>query len=419
MPVMKKAVLAGISLKNAPKQFASVFAETKELCLACDLEVVGEISQQSRTMDPRTGFRQGKIQELAALVQATEAEIIVFHNPLPIQTAERIASICGVNVIDRTSLILDIFAKRARSKAATMQVEMARLQYDLPRILNESADQAGHERGGSAYNRGAGEMRSDLIARQYAGRIAALKQELKKIEKQRWQDERRRTRTLMRRVALVGYTNAGKSSLMNALIERSSQQGGRVMEEDMLFATLDTSVRMITCGARKFLLYDTVGFVSDLPHTLIDAFKSTLDAARDADLLIHVADASDPACADKIQITEETLKEIGADSIEVLRVYNKCDLLSDSSQIDGLKISCKTGAGMDEFMQVLIDKLYPKEDSAMILLPYDRIAMIDMYKTAVDIKILENREDGMVVSLQGPSRYLAAFRNYRLKEKEE
>jgi GTP-binding protein HflX len=416
---MKKVILAGISLGKNTLEFADRMRETASLCHAAGLEILETVTQQSRSIDPNTAFRSGKLQELSQLCHELDPDLVIFHNGLSIRMQDRIADICGVNVIDRTSLILDIFAKRARSKAATMQVEMARLQYDLPRILNESADQAGHERGGSAYNRGAGEMRSDLIARQYAGRIAALKQELKKIEKQRWQDERRRTRTLMRRVALVGYTNAGKSSLMNAMIERSSQQGGRVMEEDMLFATLDTSVRMITCGARKFLLYDTVGFVSDLPHTLIDAFKSTLDAARDADLLIHVADASDPACADKIQITEETLKEIGADGIEVLRVYNKCDLLSDSSQIDGLKISCKTGAGMDEFMQVLIDKLYPKEDSAMILLPYDRIAMIDMYKTAVDIKILENREDGMVVSLQGPSRYLAAFRNYRLKEKEE
>ena len=419
MPIMKKAVLAGISLKNAPKQFASVFAETKALCEACNLEVVGEISQQSRSMDQRTAFRQRKIQELAALVKATDADLIVFHNPLPIQVSERISSLCGVNVIDRTSLILDIFASRARSKAATLQVEMARLQYDLPRILHETADQSGHERGGSAYNRGAGEMRSDLVARQYGGRIAALKKELQKIEKQRWQDERRRTRTLMRRVALVGYTNAGKSSLMNRMIAMSTMQGRTVREEDMLFATLDTSVRMIAYGQRKFLLYDTVGFVSDLPHTLIDAFKSTLDAARDADLLVHVADASDPACTDKIAITEETLQEIGAGNIEVLRVYNKCDLLEDDSHIDGLKISCRTGAGMDVFMHELLARLYPKEESALILLPYDKIAMIDMYKTAVEMTILENREEGMLISLKGPARYIAAFRNYRIKEIEE
>lgn len=419
MPLMKKAVLAGISLKNAPKQFESAFAETKALCEACGLEVAGEISQQSRSMDQRTAFRQGKMQELAALVKAVDADLVVFHNPLPIQVTERISSICGVNVIDRTSLILDIFAQRARSRAAFLQVEMARLQYDLPRILHETADQSGHERGGSAYNRGAGEMRSDLVARQYAGRIAALKKELQKIEKQRYQDERRRTRTLMRRAALVGYTNAGKSSLMNAMIAMSTSQGKTVMEEDMLFATLDTSVRMISYDQRKFLLYDTVGFVSDLPHSLIQAFKSTLDAARDADLLIHVVDASDPVCDDKIEITRETLKEIGAGDIEVLQVYNKCDLLKDDSHISGLKISCRTGEGMPEFMAALLARLYPEEEKAMILLPYDRIAMIDMYKTAVEMEILENREEGMLISLKGPSRYIAAFRNYRMKENEE
>jgi GTP-binding protein HflX len=199
----------------------------------------------------------------------------------------------------------------------------------------------------------------------------------------------------------------------------STMQGRTVREEDMLFATLDTSVRMIAYGQRKFLLYDTVGFVSDLPHTLIDAFKSTLDAARDADLLVHVADASDPACTDKIAITEETLQEIGAGNIEVLRVYNKCDLLEDDSHIDGLKISCRTGAGMDIFMHELLARLYPKEESALILLPYDKIAMIDMYKTAVEMTILENREEGMLISLKGPARYIAAFRNYRIKEIEE
>ena len=419
MKQMKRAVLAGISLKDSPKQFESVFAETKALCQACGLEVVGEISQQSRTMDQRTAFRKGKMEELKVLVEAVDADLVVFHNPLPIQISDRISSICGVNVIDRTSLILDIFAQRARSRAASLQVEMARLQYDLPRILHETADQSGHERGGSAYNRGAGEMRSDLVARQYAGRIAALKKELQKIEKQRYQDERRRTRTLMRRVALVGYTNAGKSSLMNAMIERSSSQGKHVNEEDMLFATLDTSVRMITYDQRKFLLYDTVGFVSDLPHTLIDAFKSTLDAARDADLLIHVIDASDPAYEDKIEITKETLDEIGAGGIEVLRVYNKCDLIDDDTEVGGIRISCKTGEGMEEFMHALLERLYPQEETAMILLPYDKIAMIDMYKAAIDLDILDSREDGMVIELKGPSRYLAAFRDYRLKENEE
>ncbi len=411
---MKTAVLAGVCLPASKRVFDSRMDEMRELCKACGLETAAVITQVSRTADSRTVFRSGKIQELKALCEETGASVVVFYNQLTIQAARRISEATETEVIDRTALILDIFSQRARTKQAKLQTEMARLQYDLPRIL-EREEGGEHERGGSSVNRGAGEMRSQLIERKYAARIRDLKAELKKIEKQRWQDERRRTRTLMRRAALIGYTNAGKSSLMNAFLARS--HGSQpVYEEDMLFATLDTSVRMIRSGSRSFLLYDTVGFVSDLPHELVEAFQSTLDAARDADLLIHVIDASDPEWEEKMQITEETLSQIHAGDIPVLRVYNKCDReISDMVPSEN-RVSCLSGEGISELMEQTAGMLYPSEDIKTVLVPYDKMSMVDEYKAALLFRKTDESEDGIVFEVSGPKRYLAAFRDMEWKE---
>lgn len=410
---MKKAVLAGIRLSENEQEFNAAMEETAALCDACGIEVVSAITQSSRSIDKNTGFRSGKLNELCAAAKELDVDLIVFHNPLSIIIAQRIAAKAGINVIDRTALILDIFADRARSTQAKLQVEMARLQYDLPRVLNSETDASGHERGGSAYNRGAGEMRSRLVARQYGKRISQLKKELEKIKKQKYQDERRRTRTMMRRAALFGYTNAGKSSLMNAMIDASSGQGKQVFEKDMLFATLDTSVRMIPWASKAFLLYDTVGFVSNLPHTLIDAFQATLDAARDADLLIHVIDCSDPEWQRKAEISEDTLKQIHADHIPVLRVFTKSDLCKNKEDFP-LCVSALTKEGMKEFMDRVIDELYPEESAVRVLIPYDKMALADQYRAVLTIKEIDHTEEGMICDLKGPQRYTDAFRNMRI-----
>ena len=411
---MKKAVLAGVCLKDTEENFAMKMEECASLCLACNLEVSGTIIQNSYSMDQKTAFRKGKLEELKNLVEMTDADLVVFYNPLRVQMAERIADACGTEVIDRTSLILDIFSMRARTRQAKLQTEMARLQYDLPRILNSDNDNRERSRGGSVTNRGSGEMRSSLVARKYQNRIQSLKKELQKIDKQRSQDERRRSKTMMRRVALVGYTNAGKSSILNCLMCLSSAQGSEVMEKDMLFATLDTSVRMIHADAHSFLLYDTVGFVSDLPHTLIDAFHSTLDSARDADLLIHVVDASDPQWSMKASITRDTLHEIGAGEIPVLTVYNKTDLLAKEHAFEGICVSAKTGEGMKDLSQAIVSHLYPHEKTIHCHIPYDRMAMLDAYRQVLEVKEGDCDEEGMHVVLSGPQRYLDAFRNYRI-----
>lgn len=411
---MKKIILAGVCIKDTQAQFEEKMNECAALVEACGMQVIDTIVQKSNSMDSRFAFRSGKLEELHTLVKEHSAELVVFYNTLSVQVAQRISAACECNVIDRTALILDIFSMRARSRQAKLQTEMARLQYDLPRILNSETDTE-RARGGAVNNRGSGEMRSAIIARKYQKRIQDLKGELRKIEVRRTQDERRRNKTMIRRVALVGYTNAGKSSLMNRLIHMTDANGNMVYEEDMLFATLDTSIRNIHYNGTQFLLYDTVGFVSDLPHGLIEAFKSTLSSAKEADLLIHVIDASDKEYETKIAVTEETLQQIGANEIPVLRVFNKVDLLEDQSCLPGICISCKNETNIENVLHKIIEMLYPEEENMICFLPYDKIKLFDDYKPVLHIEMLECDEAGMKLLLKGPNRYIQAFAAYRLE----
>lgn len=414
---MKNVILAGICLNADRKRFVSKMQECRELCRACGYEPIAEIIQNSVSMDRNTAFRSGKLDELVHLVKETEADGIVFCNTLTVSASARIAEAAGVIVMDRTSLILDIFAARARTRQAKLQTEMARLQYALPSIKNVQ-EESERSRGGSVNNRGAGEMRSALIARSYRARISELKKELADIEKRRSQDERRRSKTLLKRVALVGYTNAGKSSLLNRILERYGGSGSKVMSEDMLFATLDTSVRLVQYKQYAFLLYDTVGFVSDMPESLLDAFYSTLSIAKEADLLVNVIDAHENY-EEKTEVTEMTLKEIGAQDIPVLRVYNKIDLCAHPEMIMGNQISCYTGEGLDSFMDELIAHLYRKEEEYQVFLPYDKMSMFNEYQKVCSIEITEHQEEGMLLKVSGEKEYLQAFEQYRTNRNEE
>ncbi|MGM9940695.1 MAG: GTPase HflX [Bulleidia sp.] len=410
---MKRVILAGICLKDQRRGFEGKMEECRQLCIACGYEVVSTLVQNSQSMDRNTAFRKGKLEELAQLVGETGARLVVFMNPLGVQAAASIAETVGVNVIDRTSLILDIFAKNARTRQARLQTEMARLEYALPQMVHQD-DGASRGRGGGVVNRGAGEMRSALIARKYRARIAELKKELAGIEKRRSQDERRRSRTLLKRAALIGYTNAGKSSFLNLVLNRYDQAGSEVESRDALFATLDTSVRSVIYRQYGFLLYDTVGFVSDLPSSLLDAFYSTLAAARDADVLIHVIDASDPAMDEKIAATHQALSRIGADEIPLIRVYNKIDLCEQDQKPEGLQLSCISGEGIDDVMDHVVEMLYPEEETCRIFLPYDKMFMFDRYRKVCMMKVEEETETGVIMKVSGPSSFTQAFSMYRI-----
>ncbi|MBR2990492.1 MAG: GTPase HflX, partial [Solobacterium sp.] len=306
---------------------------------------------------------------------------------------------------------------RANSRQSQLQVEIAALRHRLSSV-NESGDTEEHSRGGAARNRGAGEIRSVQLRRTYAARIRELNRQLGKLEKAADSAENRRKRSLLRRAALVGYTNSGKSSFMNAVLKRSSDSGGAVLEKDMLFATLDTSVRNVSYGMRHFLLYDTVGFVSDLPHELVESFRSTLSSVKNADLLVEIIDISDDKWTEKAEICEETLRQIGAGEIPVLRVFNKADLLKEEIACEPL-ISCRTGEGIDDVLSRITEMLYPEEVSFTALIPYEKGALLHRASQMVQAEILQETQEGYLVRVCGPKELSGMLGRYRIEETDE
>ena len=371
--------------------------------------------QYSDSLDPRTLFRFGKIEELRLAAERSGCDLVVFVNDLSVAARNRIEEMIGCDVIDRTTLILDIFSQRARSKQAKMQVELARLQYALPGLRANDESEA-HFRGGEFRSRGAGEKRSAEIARTYQKRIAALKKELALIRRETESNERRRSKSGLARCALVGYTNAGKSSLMNAMLRYEKKEERSVFVKDMLFATLDSSVRNMEYLGRQFLLYDTVGFVSDLPSQLIEAFQSTLDAARNADLLIHVIDGSDPRREEKCAAAEAVLQEIHCDDIPIQRVYTKADLMEGEREPGILYVSSLTMEGIEALAALITDRLYPSETTIRVLIPYEKSGILAMYRSVLDVMILQETDTGYLAEISGEEVRLLPLRKYEVKE---
>ena len=411
--MIKKGIIVGININNK-NNFDESMEELKNLCLACKIETVGQIKQNSKKVNSTFYMGSGKIDELKNLVEENNADIVIFNNELSASQVKNIEEEINCNVIDRTALILDIFANRAKTRESKLQVEVAKLQYELPRLVGSNEDLGRQSGGVGTKNRGAGEMRSSVIARTYWNRIAELKKELAEIENRRNRDERRRSKTLLKRVALIGYTNAGKSSLMNSILQECAQNGNPVEAVDMLFATLDTSVRSIQYRGYGFLLYDTVGFVSDLPDPLLKAFHSTLSSAVEADLLVHVIDVSDPDGQHKIRAVEDTLQQIHAQDIPVVRVGNKVDIGDASADFCRVKTSCVNHTGITELLDAIIEKLYPEEETCAVFLPYDKIGMFDEYRKVCTMTVDEHLEHGMMITVSGPSEFVQAFRNYRI-----
>lgn len=408
---MKRAILAGIDLNNN-HDFDLAMDECVNLCEAGNIEVVARITQNSRTMDKNTAFRSGKLDELKAKCEELDVDVVVFLNNLNLSILSKINEYINYPIIDRTSLILDIFKDRAHTKEAIIQTEMARLKYNMPRYLKEVADTS-KERGGVFNNRGSGETKVTLVERKMERRISDLRRELSKIEKERIEKANKRKKTLLKRVALVGYTNAGKSSFMNSLLEINDKEDKNVFEKDMLFATLDTSVRKIKYQNYEFLLYDTVGFVSDLPHDLIEAFESTLSAAKEADLLLNIIDYSNPHYDHQIDITKDTLKKIGIVNTPIIDVYNKVDL-KDNLDNYRHEISTKTRYGLDKLLDDIIDTIYPNELELNCMIPYKDMNLINEYQNKTKIEIIEYNDLGAKIKIKGPCESLNIFKVFQV-----
>lgn len=330
-PTIEKVIIAGLNQNQ--DDFDYSMNELKELTIANNMEVEETLIQNVDRPNPATYFGKGKVEELAQLAAEVNVQTVITNDELTPSQIRNLEQETNLRIMDRTALILEIFAKRAQSKEAKLQVEIAQLQYRLPRLrtsVNQRLDQQTGAGGGSFTNRGSGETKLEMNRRTIQNTITHLKAELSDIDKSADTRRQQRERNEIPTVALVGYTNAGKSTIMNGLVKMYGVDDGKqVFEKDMLFATLDTSVRQLTLPDQKqFLLSDTVGFVSKLPTHLIEAFKSTLREAAQADLLIQVIDYSDPHYRDMMDTTMSTLEEIGIKNVEMVNVFNKADKLT-------------------------------------------------------------------------------------------
>lgn len=376
-------VIAGLRTGEDEEDFNRAMNELESLCEACDLMVAGTITQSLPHPDNATWLGSGKAEELTCLVRGTEAEHVVCLGNLSPAQMKNLQRIIEVPVWDRTNLILEIFSRRARTREARLQVESAYLQYMLPRLTGmwkHLGRQSGG--GGSRANKGIGEKQIELDRRQIAHRISELRKELKQIERTRDVQRQGRRRDGYPHVALVGYTNAGKSSLMNLLLEMSDPvsdktEEKKVFEKDMLFATLDTSVRKIAIPGRKpFLLSDTVGFIENIPHDLIKAFRSTLAEVKYADVILIVMDSSDPHHMMHRKVTEDTLADLDVEGIPRILVYNKADLRDKNLTVqnhrseDSYYVSAHTGYGIDDLLDAMQDIFKVGNRMVDICIPY-------------------------------------------------
>lgn len=405
-PFKDRAVIIGLQM-NGQEDFEHSMEELGNLANACDIEVAAVLTQKAERIHPAHYIGSGKIEELSDLLKMLETTIVIFNDELSPSQVRNLEKRLEAAVLDRTTLILNIFAERARSRESQLQVELARLQYVLPRLSGISSS-SGRQRGGvGTKNRGSGETKLELSQRRIEEKITELNRELELLVSQRQTQRRRRQKTEMPVVSLVGYTNTGKSSLMNAMLDKYDAASEKaVLAKDMLFATLQTSVRQISLPDRKrFLLTDTVGFVSKLPHHLVKAFRSTLEEVLESDLLLHVVDASNPDAEQLIEVTNQTLKDLGADKIPVVYVYNKIDLSSGlMKEIQVRKpavfVSAKTGQGLDQLEDAIKEQLFGHYERVALNIPYDQGHLLSYFHEHANVETIHYEEDGTKLTIE-------------------
>ncbi len=412
---MEKVLLVGVN-SGRDAEFERSMEELENLAQACDLEVAARTAQNLSAVNTAFYIGSGKVEEVGRMAQMLEVQLIIFNDSLTPTQQRNLQKALDLPVWDRTGLILEIFGRRARTREARLQVESARLQYMLPRLvgMREALSRqgggagagGGYGAGGGFSNRGAGETKLELDRRKIERRLAELRRELEIVEKDRRTQRKRREGSELPSVALVGYTNAGKSTLLNALLARCNPTPEKqVMEKDMLFATLDTTVRRISPGDhRDFLLSDTVGFIDKLPHGLIKAFRSTLEEACSADLLLIVSDVSDEHFREQLRVTQDTLRQLGAEKIPCLYVMNKADRTTQPNRLprkigDRIYLSAKAGIGLEELLEMIREKLFSDYVECEMRIPYTDGAEVSWLRENALVRRAEYREDGLWMRL--------------------
>ncbi len=409
--LQEKALCVGLNITTSCKRTDDVaieesMEELKELVKAAGAQVVGEILQNRASVDTATYLGSGKIEEIRDYAQALEATMVVFNDELSGAQIRNIENVVGKKIIDRTTLILDIFAQRARSKEGKLQVELAQLKYRLPRLYGMGGQMS--RTGAGIGTRGPGEQKLEKDKRHILNRAAVIRRELKEVAKNRDVQRKQREKNDVPIVALVGYTNAGKSTILNEIIKSHPdyETEKKVFVKNMLFATLDVTLRKALLPNKKeFLIVDTVGFVSKLPHDLIDAFKSTLEEVSYADLILHVIDATNENSDIQKLTTENVLKDLKVEDKKTITVYNKIDKLDldiyPKNQDDVVYISAKKNVNMDKLMTQIQDMLMEDMYQVNLLIPFSRGDIFSSIKDKYVIDSFEYTNDGidLIVSL--------------------
>jgi GTP-binding protein HflX len=424
---MEKVILVGLDLDDG-RDFEHSMEELEELTQACEMEVVGITTQRMPAVNKAFYIGTGKVEQVRQLAEESGAVLVIFDNALSPMQLRNLQRELGMAVMDRTTLILEIFSKRARTREAKLQVETASLQYMLPRLVGLHAALSRQGGGsGALSNKGAGEKKLELDRRHIEARLTTLRRELAQVEKDRETQRKQRLKSTLPLVSLVGYTNAGKSSVMNALVEYyMGNEDKKVLEKDMLFATLETTVRKMEGeGGKNFLLSDTVGFIDALPHNLVKAFRSTLEEVKNADLLLHVVDYADIHYREHMEVTKKTLEELGAGQIPVICIFNKMDLKQMEQPemiypaVVGKQIFMAAGKriGIEKLITLIEETLFGKRKEYELLLPYDAGNVFSRLKEQTEISVYEYRENGIYLKAALSEELAGRYAGYLVKEK--
>ncbi len=396
-----------VALDTGEYDVDASLAELEELAHTAGAQVLGALVQKRESPDKATCLGSGRLEELTQLCRNVEADLVIFDLELTATQHRNLESELPCRVVDRTALILDIFAARARSAEGRLQVELAQLQYLLPRLAGQGVSLS--RLGGGIGTRGPGETKLESDRRHIRRRIRSLRLQLDSVEQQRERRRERRKKDGIQTVAIVGYTNAGKSTLLNAL----TQAG--VLAEDKLFATLDPTARALRLpDGRQVLLIDTVGFVRRLPHHLVEAFRSTLEEAVEADVILNVCDASSPEAEEHLQVTRELLQELGCGDVPILTVFNKCDLSPEPVRAEGpsVCISAKTGQGLPRLLEEVAAALPPDRKKVTLLLPFRQGALAEQCRREGAVEREEYVAEGLSMTVTLGVRMLDAVKDY-------